>query len=174
MKSCWLFFQLLLTSEVFCKQRLLYEHKIMQYLQNCKCYDFYQGHFRKPLQSYEKLHKKNCPKMVHIFFMGCSVSAIFDAWIVIILVLFWQNHLKCIYSKLYLQIIRLKTSQSSLSNHQSVRNNNPLKTFLKKCIFSKLNVKKLNFVINQKYGKKIKTLKSGVKWIDHHAWNYSP
>ena len=113
--------------------------------------------------------KKNCPKMVHIFFMGCSVFAIFDAWIVIILVLFWQNHLKCIYSKLYLQIIRLKTSQSSLSNHQSVRNNNPLKTFLKKYIFSKLNVKKLNFVINQKYGKKIKTLKSGVKWMDHHA-----
>ena len=98
--------------------------------------------------------KKNCPKMVHIFFMGCSVFAIFDAWIVIILVLFWQHHLKCIYSKLYLQIIRLKTSQSSLSNHQSVRNNNPLKTFFKKCIFSKLNVQKLNFVINEKYGEK--------------------
>ena len=48
-----IFFQILLMSEVICKQRLLHEYKIGEYLQNCKCYDVYQGHFKKPLQSYE-------------------------------------------------------------------------------------------------------------------------
>ena len=69
------FFQILLMTEVICKQRLLYECKIGEHLQNCKCYDVYQGLFRKPLQSY----KKNCPMRVRIFFTGRSVLAIFDA-----------------------------------------------------------------------------------------------
>ena len=42
MKSCWPFFQIFLTLEVICKQRLFYELKIVQYLQNCKCYYLYQ------------------------------------------------------------------------------------------------------------------------------------
>ena len=62
------FFQILLTSKVICKQRLLHEHKIGQYLQNWKCYDVYQGHFRKPLQKYKKIVKRNYPKRVPIFF----------------------------------------------------------------------------------------------------------
>ena len=37
------------TSAVICKQRLLNGIKIMQYLQNFKCYDIDQDHFRKPL-----------------------------------------------------------------------------------------------------------------------------
>ena len=64
-KSCWPFYQILFTSEVICKQRLLYEHKTVQYLQDCKCHGV---HFRKPLQSYEKTIKKNCPKRARIFF----------------------------------------------------------------------------------------------------------
>ena len=67
-KSCWPFYQILFTSEVICKQRPLYEHKIVQYLQNCKCHGVYQDHFRKPLQSYEKTIKTNCPKRARIFF----------------------------------------------------------------------------------------------------------
>ena len=31
---------------------------IGEYVQNCKYYDVYQGHFRKPLQSYKKTIKK--------------------------------------------------------------------------------------------------------------------
>ena len=36
------------------KQRLLYEHKIVRYLQSCKSYDVSQGHFRETLQSLKK------------------------------------------------------------------------------------------------------------------------
>ena len=45
-------------SEVTCKQRPLYEHKIEEYLQNCKCCDAYQEDFRKPLQCYKKAIKR--------------------------------------------------------------------------------------------------------------------
>ena len=45
-------------TEVICKQRLSYEYKIREYLQNCKYYDVYQEHFRKRLQSYKKTIKR--------------------------------------------------------------------------------------------------------------------
>ena len=38
-------FLILLTSAVICKQKLLYGNKIVQYLQNCKCYNVEQDHF---------------------------------------------------------------------------------------------------------------------------------
>ena len=71
LKSCWPIFQILSTSEVFCKQRLLFEHNIVQYLQNCKCYDVYQGHFRKLLQSYSKIIKRIALKEPVYLFTGC-------------------------------------------------------------------------------------------------------
>ena len=37
------------TSAVICKQRLLYGNEIMQFLQNCKCYDVDQDLIRKSL-----------------------------------------------------------------------------------------------------------------------------
>ena len=42
-------FVILLTSAVICKQRFLYGNEIVQYLQNRKCYNVGQDHFRKPL-----------------------------------------------------------------------------------------------------------------------------
>ena len=45
----WAHFLILLTSRVICKQQFLYENEIVQYLQNCKCYNVEQDHFRKPL-----------------------------------------------------------------------------------------------------------------------------
>ena len=33
----------------FCEQNFLHENKIPQYLQNQKCYNAEQDHFRKPL-----------------------------------------------------------------------------------------------------------------------------
>ena len=76
------FFQILRRSKVICKQRQDWaktnnEHRIGQYLRNCKCYDIYQGCFRKPLQSYKKTITKNCPKKVRIFFTSCLVSKYF-------------------------------------------------------------------------------------------------
>ena len=47
-KSAWTFFKLWLTSVVICKQRLLYKNEIVQYIQNFKCQDINQDHFRKP------------------------------------------------------------------------------------------------------------------------------
>ena len=43
-------FVILLTSAVICKQRLLDDNEIVQYLQDCKCYNVDQCHFRKPWQ----------------------------------------------------------------------------------------------------------------------------
>ena len=42
-------FVILLTSAVICKQRFLHGNEIVQYLQNRKCYNVGQDHFRKPL-----------------------------------------------------------------------------------------------------------------------------
>ena len=42
-------FVILFTSAVICKQRLLDDNEIVQYLQNCKCYNVGQDHFRKSL-----------------------------------------------------------------------------------------------------------------------------
>ena len=42
-------FVILLTSAVICKQRPMRGIKIVQYLQNCKCYNVSQDHFRKSL-----------------------------------------------------------------------------------------------------------------------------
>ena len=36
-------------SALICKQRPLYGNEVMQYLQNCKCYDVDQDHIRKHL-----------------------------------------------------------------------------------------------------------------------------
>ena len=47
-RSHWTLFLILLALAV-CKQRILYENEIVQYLQNCKCYNAEQDHFRKPL-----------------------------------------------------------------------------------------------------------------------------
>ena len=48
-KSQLTLFVILLTSVLTCKQRLLDDYEIVQYLQNCKCYNLGQDHFRKPL-----------------------------------------------------------------------------------------------------------------------------
>ena len=42
-------FVILLISAVICKQKLLDGNEIVQYLQNCKCYNVGQDGFRKPL-----------------------------------------------------------------------------------------------------------------------------
>ena len=47
--SSWTLFVILLTSAVIFKQRFLHGREIMQYLQNFKCYDVDQSHFRKHL-----------------------------------------------------------------------------------------------------------------------------
>ena len=64
--------------EVISNQRLLYEHRIVQYLQNSKYYDVYQDHFRKPLQSYQKTIKRNCPKSVRLISRVVQFVTIFD------------------------------------------------------------------------------------------------
>ena len=48
-RSLGTLFVILLTAAVICKQSLLHENDIMQYLQNCKCYNVGQDHFRIPL-----------------------------------------------------------------------------------------------------------------------------
>ena len=47
-RSHWAHFLILLTSAVICKQCLC-GNEIVQYLQNCKCYNVDQDHFRNPL-----------------------------------------------------------------------------------------------------------------------------
>ena len=42
-------FVIFFTSAVTCNQRFLHGSDIVQYLQNCKCYNVGQGHFRNPL-----------------------------------------------------------------------------------------------------------------------------
>ena len=46
--SAWTFFELWLTSAVISTQRLLHKNEIAQYIQNFKCQDINQRHFRKP------------------------------------------------------------------------------------------------------------------------------
>ena len=42
-------FVILITLATIFKQRLFQENEIVQYLQNCKCYNLGQDNFRKPL-----------------------------------------------------------------------------------------------------------------------------
>ena len=44
-----LFSVILLTLAIICKQILLHENEILQYLQDCKRYNVDQDHFKKPL-----------------------------------------------------------------------------------------------------------------------------
>ena len=43
--------------QVSCKQKLFLENEIPQYLQNYKCCDVGQGHFRKPAQNLKTAQK---------------------------------------------------------------------------------------------------------------------
>ena len=45
----WIIFEILLTSAVICKQRVLHENETVQYLQNYKYQDVNQSPFTKPL-----------------------------------------------------------------------------------------------------------------------------
>ena len=65
--SLWALFKILLMSAVICEQRFLHENEIVQYLQNCKCKDVDQGHFRKPLQASTNVMKNDYPKTAHTF-----------------------------------------------------------------------------------------------------------
>ena len=67
------FFSILLMSEVIYKQRLLNENEIVQFLQNCKCYDVDQSHFRKPWKSSAKNIRNKCPKSTRSFFTDRSI-----------------------------------------------------------------------------------------------------
>ena len=70
-------FEILITSAVICKERLLHENEIVQYLQNYKYQDINQGHFRKLLQASTNAIKIDCPTTAHTFFTGCSVLSYF-------------------------------------------------------------------------------------------------
>ena len=50
-------FVILLASAVICKQRLFRGNEIVQYLQNCKCYNVCQDHLRKTSESSIKFAK---------------------------------------------------------------------------------------------------------------------
>ena len=75
--SPWTLFEVLVTSVVICKQRLLHENEIVQYLENFKYQDVNQGHFRKPLQAFINTMRNNYPKKAHTFFTGRSFFSYF-------------------------------------------------------------------------------------------------
>ena len=52
-------FEILITSAVICKERLLQEDKIVQYFENYKSQDVNQGYFRKRLQASANAMKNN-------------------------------------------------------------------------------------------------------------------
>ena len=56
-----------LRRSIMCKQRVLYENKIMQDLHNYKCYGIYEVDFGKSPQSYGNTTEKNYPIMDDIF-----------------------------------------------------------------------------------------------------------
>ena len=69
--------EILITSAVICKQRLLLENEIVQYFQNYKYQDVNQGQFRKPSRASTKAVKNNYPKTAHTFFTGRSIFSYF-------------------------------------------------------------------------------------------------
>ena len=52
----WIVFEILLKAAIMCIERVLHGNEIVQYLQNYKHHEFDQGHSRKPLQEFYKLH----------------------------------------------------------------------------------------------------------------------
>ena len=120
MTPYWPFLQILLTSEIICKQRLFYEHKVGQFHQNCKSITFNKDNLESPYKFIKKTTKKNCSKKVRTFF---TVHSIFSY--------FWP--LNCYYfGIIFIDLLETspyphKTGQSSHFYHHSVRNNGPFK-----------------------------------------------
>ena len=120
-------FEILITSVVICKERLLHENEIVQYLQNYKYQDINQGHFRKLLQASTNAIKIDCPTTAHTFFTGCSVLSYF---LRLNCYNFRTTQIKLIklhFSKIAFQ--PLKTDQNSHSYSNPARSNSPLKKF---------------------------------------------
>ena len=69
--------KILLMSAVICKERRFQEHNTVQYLQNWKCQDVNQDHFRKPLQASKNVVKNNYPKAAYTLLMGHSIRSHF-------------------------------------------------------------------------------------------------
>ena len=65
-------FEILLTSAFICKQKLLHENKTVRNLENYKCYDVNQDHFRKPSQGSRNVMKNDYPKTTRTLFTGRS------------------------------------------------------------------------------------------------------
>ena len=74
-RSQWALFSILLPSAVIHKQWLSYGNEILQYLQNCKCYNVEQDHFRKPLWRCTSFVKRYLQRICTIFknrsILGC-------------------------------------------------------------------------------------------------------
>ena len=66
-----IFFNILLTSAVVCKQKFLHENEIVKYPQNYKYQDVNQGHFRKPLQVSTNVNGHESFKLLGKFSFYC-------------------------------------------------------------------------------------------------------
>ena len=68
--STLIVFEVLVTSTVACKLRLLHKNEVVQYLQNHKYQAINRNYFRKHLKASINTLKNNYPKTGHTFFMG--------------------------------------------------------------------------------------------------------
>ena len=75
--SAYTLFEILLTSAVISKQRLLHENEIMQCLQKYEYQDVNQSHFRKHLEGSTNAGKTTSLKTADKFFMGRSIFSYF-------------------------------------------------------------------------------------------------
>ena len=71
--SRWVLFEILLTSAVIGKQRLLHENEIVQYLQNYKWWDVNQSHSKNSVQDSTSATKRDYHEATHKFFTDQSV-----------------------------------------------------------------------------------------------------
>ena len=126
-RSHWTLFVILLTSAVICKQRLLHGNEIMQYLQNCKCYNVDEEHSKKSLQSSVGLMKRSYLWTTRTILKGRSILGYFSRLncrnFCLILtkvakLYFLETSLKC-----------LKIFQKWYPYNYPVRNNGPFLTF---------------------------------------------
>ena len=113
-------FEILLTSAVICKERILHKNEIVQYLQNYKHQDVNQDDFRKPFQASINAMQNDYRKTAHTFFVGRSILTTFLR----LNCYNFRNALTKLIKVHFLEIAfqPLKTGQNSHSCSNPVRN----------------------------------------------------
>ena len=103
--SAWTLFEILLTSAIVCKQKLLYENEIVQYLQHKNTKTLIRATLESPYKLLQTPQKIATLGQSTYFFMGRLIFTYFIRKF-LTFALLWQNQSNYIFKKLHFSLLQ--------------------------------------------------------------------